>query len=174
MFAIYLVQVMLLAALGGIIGLALGAALPYAVALALRRDPAAADRCRRCIRRRSRWRCVYGLLTALAFALWPLGRAHDVPVGALFRDKVAPLPQLAAAALHRDDRGCDVAALAALAVLLAYDRRVATIYVAPPRRVFVVLRAGRRSADGDCGARCRMRARRPCAWRSPTSTGPAR
>ena len=29
---------------------------------------------------------VYGLMTALAFALWPLGRAHDVPVGALFRD----------------------------------------------------------------------------------------
>ena len=32
----------------------------------------------------------YGLLTALAFALWPLGRAHDVPVSALFRDAVAP------------------------------------------------------------------------------------
>ena len=36
---------------------------------------------------------VYGLLTALAFALWPLGRAHDVPVGALFRDAVAPQPR---------------------------------------------------------------------------------
>ena len=33
---------------------------------------------------------LYGLLTALAFALWPLGRAHDVPVSALFRDAVAP------------------------------------------------------------------------------------
>ena len=32
----------------------------------------------------------YGLLTALAFAIWPLGRAHDVPVSALFRDAVAP------------------------------------------------------------------------------------
>ena len=32
---------------------------------------------------------LYGLLTALAFALWPLGRAHDVPVSALFRDEVA-------------------------------------------------------------------------------------
>ena len=36
---------------------------------------------------------VYGLLTALAFALWPLGRAHDVPVGALFRDVVAAQPR---------------------------------------------------------------------------------
>ena len=33
---------------------------------------------------------LYGLLTALAFALWPLGRAHDVTVSALFRDEVAP------------------------------------------------------------------------------------
>ena len=29
---------------------------------------------------------VYGLLTALAFALWPLGRVHDVPVATLFRE----------------------------------------------------------------------------------------
>ena len=33
---------------------------------------------------------IYGFLTALAFALWPLGRAHDVPVSALYRDAVAP------------------------------------------------------------------------------------
>jgi len=33
---------------------------------------------------------IYGLLTALAFGLWPLGRVHDVPVAALFRDEVAP------------------------------------------------------------------------------------
>ncbi len=32
---------------------------------------------------------LYGLLTAVAFALWPLGRAHDVPASALFRDEVA-------------------------------------------------------------------------------------
>ena len=32
---------------------------------------------------------VYGLLTALAFALWPLGRAHDISVSTLFRDQIA-------------------------------------------------------------------------------------
>ena len=32
----------------------------------------------------------YGVLTATTFALWPLGRAHDLPVSALFRDEVAP------------------------------------------------------------------------------------
>ena len=31
----------------------------------------------------------YGLLTALAFALWPLGRAHDISVSSLFRDQIA-------------------------------------------------------------------------------------
>ena len=32
---------------------------------------------------------IYGLLTALAFGLWPLGRVHDVPVAALFRERCA-------------------------------------------------------------------------------------
>ena len=32
----------------------------------------------------------YGLLTALAFAVTPLGRAHDIPVSGLFRDRVEP------------------------------------------------------------------------------------
>ena len=33
---------------------------------------------------------LYGLLTALAFALWPLGRAARIPGAALFRDTVQP------------------------------------------------------------------------------------
>ena len=33
---------------------------------------------------------LYGLLTSLTFSLLPLGRAHDVPVSALFRDRVDP------------------------------------------------------------------------------------
>ena len=53
---------------------------------------------------------LYGLLTALAFALWPLGRAHDVPVSALFRDEVAPRAALAAPALCRRDRRWSVGA----------------------------------------------------------------
>ena len=71
---------------------------------------------------------VYGLLTALAFALWPLGRAHDVPVGALFRDAVAPQPRWPRK-IYMALTALAVLALVALAVLLAYDRRVAIIYV---------------------------------------------
>ena len=49
---------------------------------------------------------LYGLVTALAFALWPLGRAHDVPVGALFRDACRAASQAAAPHLCRGDRSC--------------------------------------------------------------------
>ena len=79
------------------------------------------------------------MLTALVFALWPLGRAHDVPVAELFRDMVAPQPRrprkryVAFTAIA-------VGVLATLAVLLAYDRRVAIIYVATAAGVFLLLR----------------------------------
>ena len=88
-FAIYLVQVLLLSAIGSIIGLILGAALPFGIAavfgatIPLPIEPALQPP-------QLALAFGYGLLTALAFALWPLGRAHDVPVSALFRDAVAP------------------------------------------------------------------------------------
>jgi putative ABC transport system permease protein len=81
----------------------------------------------------------YGVLTALAFALWPLGRAHDVPVAALFRDAVAPEPRLprrryiAASALA-------VAVLAAMAVAFAFDRRIARVFIVATIAVLALLR----------------------------------
>ena len=137
-FAIYLTQVLVLAALGALPGLAVGAALPFLIAwgfgalLPLPIAPARASR-------RARAGASYGLLTAAAFALWPLGRAHDVPVSALFRDEVANerhwprRPYIIATALV----GC---ALAGVAVELAYDRRIAAIFVGAAVAVFVLLR----------------------------------
>ena len=87
-FAIYLSQVLVLSAIGAAIGLVLGAALPFAIAavfgaiIPLPIAPALQPG-------ELALAFGYGLLTALAFALWPLGRAHDVPVSALFRDAVA-------------------------------------------------------------------------------------
>jgi putative ABC transport system permease protein len=136
-FAIYLTQVLLLAALAALPGLAVGAALPFVVAwtlgavLPLPLAPALHPG-------GLALALLYGLLTAAAFALWPLGRAHDVPVSALFRDQVAsdrrwPRPSyIAATALV----GC---ALAALVVALAYDRKTAAIFVAVALGVFVLL-----------------------------------
>jgi putative ABC transport system permease protein len=80
----------------------------------------------------------YGLLTALAFALWPLGRAHDVPVSALFRDAVAPgrrWPRrryVIASALV-------VLAVAAIAIGLSYDRKIAAIFIVAAVAVFATL-----------------------------------
>jgi len=137
-FAVYLTQVMLMALIGGGIGVALGALLPFVVAWTLGAIipfpivPAVhVDELALAL--------LYGLLTALTFTLWPLGRAHDVPVGALFRDMVAPQPSRPRA-IYIALTAAAVIVLAALAVLLAYDRRVAVIYVATAAVVFLVLR----------------------------------
>jgi putative ABC transport system permease protein len=88
-FAIYLLQVLVLSLIGSLIGLVLGAALPFAISAAfgaispLPIAPALHPT-------ELALALLYGLLTALAFAVWPLGRAQDVPVSALFRDAVAP------------------------------------------------------------------------------------
>jgi putative ABC transport system permease protein len=137
-FTVYLMQVLMLATVGGAIGMVLGAILPFAVAwilgtiIPLPIQPAIQPGALVLA-------LVYGLLTALAFALWPLGRAHDVPVGALFRDAVAPLPRWPRKA-YMALTAIAVAALAALAVVMAYDRRVAMIYVGVAATVFVTLR----------------------------------
>jgi putative ABC transport system permease protein len=137
-FAIYLTQVLLLALAGGVIGVALGAALPYAVSwtfgalIPLPIVPALHPL-------ELLLALIYGLLTALAFALWPLGRAHDVPVGALFRDAVAPQPRFPRKS-YMALTVAAVLALTALAVVLAYDRRVAIIYVGTAAAVFLLLR----------------------------------
>jgi putative ABC transport system permease protein len=137
-FVTYLVQVLLLAAIGSVIGLALGAVLPFAVTgffgaiIPLPIVPS--------IQPSSLLLAfVYGLLTAIAFALWPLGRAHDIPVGALFRDNVAPQPTLPRK-IYIVATVVAAAALTALAVGLAYDRKVAIIYVGCAAGVFLLLR----------------------------------
>jgi putative ABC transport system permease protein len=137
-FGIYLTQVLVLAGLGALPGLAIGAALPFLMAwtfgavLPLPIAPALHPG-------ELTLALVYGLLTAAAFAMWPLGRAHDVPVSALFRDEVASdqrwprRPYMAATVLL----GCT---LAMLAVALAYDQRIAAMFVVAAAAVFVLLR----------------------------------
>jgi len=136
--AIYFVEVLMLAFIGIAIGLVIGAALPFAVAAAfgaiipLPLAPTVYPG-------QLALALAYGLLTAATFALWPLGRAHDVPVSALFRDEVAPqrrLPRpryivaVAVAAI----------ALAVLAVMAAFDRKIAVIFIAAAIAVFGMLR----------------------------------
>jgi putative ABC transport system permease protein len=137
-FAIYLTQVVMLAALGSVIGLVAGAAMPFVivglfgtllplpVVPALHLGELALS-------------LVYGLLTALAFGLWPLGRVHDVPVAALFREAVSAewhrprWPYLALMLVV-------IALLIAVVIGLAYDKRVAAVFVASAVIVFALLR----------------------------------
>ena len=136
--ALALVQVMLIAALGIAIGLAVGGSLPFLIerlfgavlpiplapTLALGELAVA---------------LLYGILTAFVFALAPLGRAHDIPVSGLFRDEVEPERRwprtryLAALAVA-------VAALVGLAVAAAYDRRIALMFVGGSAATFLLLR----------------------------------
>src|SRR4029079_12150122 len=82
---------------------------------------------------------VYGLLTARAFGLWALGRVHDEPVAALFREEVARewhRPRWSYLALM----AVVIALLIAVAIGLAYDKRVAAAFVASSILVFALLR----------------------------------
>jgi putative ABC transport system permease protein len=137
-FAVYFAEVMALAAIGIAIGLVLGAALPFGLGYALRSvlplpfAPALHPA-------ELMLALAYGALTAAAFTLWPLGRAHDVPVSELFRDEIAPERRYPRAR-YMVATAVAVAALAALAVLAAYDRKVAAIFVTAAAVVFVALR----------------------------------
>ncbi|ERF82059.1 ABC transporter permease [Bradyrhizobium viridifuturi] len=137
-FTIYCTQVVVLAGIGSVIGLVLGAALPFVivglfgkllplpVVPALHPDELALS-------------FIYGQLTALAFGLWPLGRVHDVPVAALFRETVASewhRPRWSYLALM----AVVVALLIGVAIGLAYDKRIATVFVAASIAVFLLLR----------------------------------
>jgi putative ABC transport system permease protein len=137
-FAIYCVQILLVALFATAIGAAVGAVLPFVISWwlgaiiplpvtpSLHPSVLVLSIC-------------YGLLTALAFALWPLGRAHDISVSRLFRDQVAPeraWPRrryvLATAVV--------VAIFAALATQTTYDHRIAAIFIAAAAAIFLVLR----------------------------------
>ncbi len=82
---------------------------------------------------------LFGMLTTLAFAILPLGHAREVPATALFREQgfearhLPSWPYVLLAALF-------MAALAGLAVLTAYDRFIAVVFVGAIIFAFVILR----------------------------------
>ncbi len=126
-FSAYLAQVMALAALGVAAALALGAFAPVAVGAVIDRllpvnvaigiypDALALA-------------AAFGFLTAFTFALWPIGRAREVPAAALFRDAIAPAdgrprPWVIAAA------AAGAVALAGLAVATSQPWQLAAAFV---------------------------------------------
>ncbi len=137
-FTIYLLQAIGLAAISAVPGLAIGAVLPFAIAWAFGAMlplPLAPGLHMGALG----LAFLYGILTAVAFALWPLGRAHDVPVSTLFRDEVAPDPRWPRS-IYIMATVLVVGVLAGLAVLLAHDHRIAAIFVAAAALVLATLR----------------------------------
>ena len=129
-FRTYLVQILILALIGVVVGLALGAAAPYALDALLGN--------------RLGWKAAggiyplplaiaatFGVLTAVVFSLWPLAHARAVPAATLFRETVAP----SSGPLGRPERrtlvtiGLTGLALIALTLATVSDREFGIAFV---------------------------------------------
>jgi putative ABC transport system permease protein len=137
-FAIYLIQIMLIAGIGIAIGLVLAAVMPFA-ATALLAGFIPVEGAGGIYPGALALAALFGVLVALVFALLPLGRARDVPATALFREAgldARGLPRLpyVAAALGL------AALLALLAILTSGETRIAAIFVGATIAAFLILR----------------------------------
>ena len=156
-FAVFLIQVLLLCGAGILIGVLAGAGLPVAVIalfghlLPLPATPGIYEI-------PLLLAAIYGLLTAAVFALWPLGRAAQIPGAALFRDAVLPeggaAPGILAANISLG------LLLAGLVVATSADRLFALWFCLGALLTLAVFRAG---AWGVMAGARSARARRP-AW----------
>jgi putative ABC transport system permease protein len=140
---VHLLQVLLIAGIGILLGIALGLLVPVGLTAAF--GDALPLKANLTISARSLTTAVgYGLIVSLLFALWPLGRAERVRAAVLFRDEVAPervVPRWPILALIL---GCGLM-LTGLAVLTAEARLLALYYclgVVGVFAVFVALGAG--------------------------------
>jgi putative ABC transport system permease protein len=135
---VYLVLVMVMAALGIAIGLAIGGGVPAIV------GPAIGELIG--VRVRGTLHALpltlgaaYGVLVAFAFALWPVARVRNVPAAALFRALIAP----PAWSPGRDVLALTIGAfvvLALLAVATAFDQKLAAAFVVGAAVTVIVFR----------------------------------
>ena len=135
-FRSYLAQIALVALAAVVVGAAIGAAVPWivvAVAASSMPVPPALG---------LYWQplltaAAYGLLTAIAFALWPLAQATAAPAARLFRDRVEtrrwPSARIAAAV------ALAVAAFVGRAVAQADDRLFALAFIGGAAALLAVL-----------------------------------
>ncbi|GGA88930.1 glycosyl transferase family 1 [Brucella endophytica] len=136
---VYLTQILIIALIGIAIGLVMAIAAPYAAAAALSSVLPVASAAG-IYPGALAMATVFGVVTTLAFAILPLGRARDIPATALFREQgfdqrgwPRAVYLIAAAGL--------ILLLAGLAIHFAYDRRIATIFIVSTALAFLVLRA---------------------------------
>ncbi|HEV7320282.1 MAG TPA: ABC transporter permease [Ensifer sp.] len=135
---IYLAQILMIASIGIVIGLVLGALIPFVAAQFLAEllpistgfqlYPGALGLA-----------ALFGVLTALTFAILPLGRARAIPATALFRQQGFDPKGFPAWPYLLGAVAC-LAALAGLAIWTAYDRTISLVFLGAIAFAFIVLR----------------------------------
>ncbi|MCY1220977.1 hypothetical protein D9M72_330150 [compost metagenome] len=135
---IYLAQILMIALIGIVIGLALGMLIPFIAAQFLadllpistefHLYPGALGLA-----------ALFGVLTALTFAILPLGRARAIPATALFRQQGFDPSGFPAWPYLLGAVAC-LAALAGLAIWTAYDRYISLVFLGAIAFAFIVLR----------------------------------
>jgi putative ABC transport system permease protein len=126
-FQSYLLQILVMAGIAIVLGIAFGALVPFAI-VAVMGASLPIDIDVRIVPQPLIVAAVFGLLTAVTFSLWPIARACRVAPASLFRDVVAPsgarpgvMTQVAVAGA--------AAALALAAIYVSSDRRLAFWFV---------------------------------------------
>lgn len=137
-FWIYLLQILMLASIGIFIGLVVGALMPIIAKATLAGvipvGSASVFQIGSLLSATA-----FGYLTALAFALWPLGQARDIPATALFRNaggESANWPRM----IYVVATIIIVALLIGLAVFQASEKRIALTFIGGIGVAFVLLR----------------------------------
>jgi putative ABC transport system permease protein len=139
-FAVCLIQVLALAIIGIILGLLVGTALPL-LGVVLLKNLLPAPPALGIYPAPLLLAAGYGLLTALAFALWPLGRAARIPGAALFRDALLPERTLPTRKLVAVNAALALA-LVALTVTTATDRHFALYFCGAALATLLLFRLG--------------------------------
>jgi putative ABC transport system permease protein len=135
---IYLIQIMLLAAIGIAFGLLIGAVSPF-IAFRYLQGVVPVPEGWAIYPAALLIAAAFGVLVTLAFAILPLGHAREVPATALFREQGFERPKLPSWPYFLG-AGAALGALAALAILWANDRAVAAVFLISVAGAFLLLR----------------------------------
>ncbi len=138
-FQVYLLQILILTGVGIVLGLILGALMPLGAAFALG-DLLPVSRDRLFFPEALAPGAIFGLLTALAFAIWPLAIARNVQPTDLFRASTYETTGRWPAPIYLITLAFIVFLLVSLAIYLAESKFIAIVFVGSIAVAFVALR----------------------------------
>nr|WP_235891021.1 ABC transporter permease [Pararhizobium mangrovi] len=137
-FTVYCAQILIITAIGIGVGLVVGIVMPF-VAIGMLADVLPVTAHAGIYPGALALAAAFGVTTALAFAILPLGRTRDVPATALFRDQAGGQKRWPRRS-YVLVTGLLVLALAGMAVASASDRHIALVFLGGIAFSFLVLR----------------------------------